>query len=89
LCYRLHDAESGFVVIIDRRNDKWNSVKTTLIRISVVYFLSIGLENLKGNYTRFNINVDNITELFPGPNSPSFRPPTYWIFSKSLIRSII
>ncbi|XP_035716330.1 guanine nucleotide exchange factor DBS isoform X4 [Folsomia candida] len=30
----MHDSESGFVIIVDRRNDKWNSVKTTLVRIS-------------------------------------------------------
>jgi len=31
----MQDAESGFVIIIDRRNDKWNSVKSTLLKISV------------------------------------------------------
>ncbi|XP_076045191.1 guanine nucleotide exchange factor DBS-like isoform X5 [Oratosquilla oratoria] len=30
----LQDADMGFVLIIDRRNDKWNSVKTVLLKIS-------------------------------------------------------
>nr|CAH7726391.1 unnamed protein product [Callosobruchus chinensis] len=31
----LHDADLGFHLIIDRRNDKWNSVKAVLLKISV------------------------------------------------------
>ncbi|XP_071036911.1 guanine nucleotide exchange factor DBS isoform X2 [Parasteatoda tepidariorum] len=30
----LQDADLGFVLIIDRRNDKWSSVKTVLLKIS-------------------------------------------------------
>lgn len=30
----LQDADMGFVLVIDRRNDKWNSVKTVLLKIS-------------------------------------------------------
>ncbi|XP_050688468.1 guanine nucleotide exchange factor DBS-like isoform X2 [Eriocheir sinensis] len=30
----LQDADLGFVLVIDRRNDKWNSVKTVLLKIS-------------------------------------------------------
>jgi len=30
----LHDADLGFVLIVDRRSDRWNAVKTTLLRIS-------------------------------------------------------
>ncbi|CAH1103228.1 unnamed protein product [Psylliodes chrysocephalus] len=33
----LHDADLGFHLIIDRRNDKWNSVKTVLLKISVYF----------------------------------------------------
>lgn len=35
--YRLQDADLGFVIIIDRRNDKWSSVKTVLLKISVLF----------------------------------------------------
>ncbi|XP_067143192.1 guanine nucleotide exchange factor DBS-like isoform X3 [Centruroides vittatus] len=31
---RMQDADLGFVVIVDRRNDKWSSVKTVLLKIS-------------------------------------------------------
>lgn len=31
----LQDADLGFQLIIDRRNDKWNSVKAVLLKISV------------------------------------------------------
>ncbi|CAG7827658.1 unnamed protein product [Allacma fusca] len=30
----MQESESGFVLVVDRRNDKWNSVKSTLLRIS-------------------------------------------------------
>ncbi|XP_069678460.1 guanine nucleotide exchange factor DBS [Periplaneta americana] len=30
----MQEADSGFVLVIDRRNDKWNSVKTVLLKIS-------------------------------------------------------
>ncbi|CAG9816753.1 unnamed protein product [Phaedon cochleariae] len=33
----LHDADLGFHLIIDRRNDRWNSVKTVLLKISVFF----------------------------------------------------
>jgi len=32
---RLHESDVGFVVVVDRRQDKWASVKTLLLRISV------------------------------------------------------
>ncbi|PNF24765.1 Guanine nucleotide exchange factor DBS [Cryptotermes secundus] len=30
----MQEADSGFVLVIDRRNDKWNSVKTVLLKVS-------------------------------------------------------
>jgi len=36
--FRLQEADLGFHLIIDRRNDKWNSVKTVLLKISVSEF---------------------------------------------------
>lgn len=33
----MQEADMGFVLIIDRRNDKWSSVKTTLLKISVSF----------------------------------------------------
>ncbi|XP_075216691.1 guanine nucleotide exchange factor DBS-like isoform X2 [Lycorma delicatula] len=30
----MHEADMGFVLIIDRRNDKWSSVKSTLLKVS-------------------------------------------------------
>lgn len=30
----MHEADLGFALVIDRRNDKWSSVKTTLLKIS-------------------------------------------------------
>lgn len=35
--FRMHEADLGFALIIDRRNDKWSSVKTTLLKISVSF----------------------------------------------------
>jgi hypothetical protein len=35
LFFRMQEADSGFVLVIDRRNDKWHSVKTVLLKISV------------------------------------------------------
>jgi hypothetical protein len=32
---RMQEADSGFVLVVDRRNDKWHSVKTVLLKISV------------------------------------------------------
>ena len=32
---RLHDADLGYVLIVDRRGDRWNAVKATLLRLSV------------------------------------------------------
>lgn len=32
---RMQEADMGFVILVDRRNDKWSSVKHTLLRISV------------------------------------------------------
>ncbi|XP_026676823.1 guanine nucleotide exchange factor DBS [Diaphorina citri] len=34
---RMQEADMGFVILVDRRNDKWSSVKHTLLRISTVY----------------------------------------------------
>ena len=34
---RLQDADLGFVLIIDRRTDKWSSVKTVLLKVSVSF----------------------------------------------------
>ncbi|XP_011505460.1 PREDICTED: guanine nucleotide exchange factor DBS-like [Ceratosolen solmsi marchali] len=33
----LHEADLGFHLVIDRRNDKWNSVKTVLLKISAFF----------------------------------------------------
>ncbi|KAJ8670670.1 hypothetical protein QAD02_001929 [Eretmocerus hayati] len=33
----LHEADLGFHLVIDRRNDKWNSVKTILLKISAFF----------------------------------------------------
>ena len=44
---RLHEADLGFHLVIDRRNDKWNSVKTVLLKISVSRFLSINSLNMQ------------------------------------------
>lgn len=38
LNYRLQEADLGFNLIIDRRKDRWTSVKSVLLRISVSYF---------------------------------------------------
>ena len=35
---RLHDADLGYVLIVDRRTDRWNAVKATLLRLSVIFF---------------------------------------------------
>lgn len=35
ISFRLHDADLGYVLIVDRRGDRWNAVKTTLLRLSV------------------------------------------------------
>lgn len=35
MIFSLQEADLGFHLIIDRRNDKWNSVKTVLLKISV------------------------------------------------------
>lgn len=44
--FRLQEADLGFHLIIDRRNDKWNSVKTVLLKISVSEF-----NTLHNNYS--------------------------------------
>lgn len=41
LKYRLHEADNGFVLIVDRRNDKWSSVKHVLFKFTVVNYLFI------------------------------------------------
>lgn len=33
----MQDADRGFVIIVDRRNNKWSSVKTVLLKISVFF----------------------------------------------------
>jgi hypothetical protein len=33
--FSLHDQESGFIVIIDRRQDGWGAVKSILLKMSV------------------------------------------------------
>lgn len=35
--FRLQEADLGFVVVIDRRNDKWSSVRCVLLRLAVSY----------------------------------------------------
>lgn len=34
--YRLHESDLGFNLIVDRRKDRWNSVKAVLLKISVI-----------------------------------------------------
>jgi len=36
--YRQHERELGFVVVVDRRNDKWNSLRILLTRVAVCLF---------------------------------------------------
>lgn len=36
---RLHEAESGFILIIDRRQDGWGAVRSILLKISVRCYL--------------------------------------------------
>lgn len=31
----LQDADLGYVLVVDRRSDRWNAVKATLLRLSV------------------------------------------------------
>lgn len=33
--FRLQEADLGFVIIVDRRNDKWSSVRFVLLRLAV------------------------------------------------------
>lgn len=35
--FRLQEADLGFVIVIDRRNDKWSSVRCVLLRLAVSY----------------------------------------------------
>lgn len=37
--FRLHEADNGFVLIVDRRNDKWSSVKHILFKFTVIILL--------------------------------------------------
>lgn len=34
-CFSLQDAGIGFILVIDRRQDKWTSVKASVLRIAV------------------------------------------------------
>lgn len=33
--FRLQEADLGFVIIVDRRNDKWSSVRCVLLHLAV------------------------------------------------------
>ena len=35
IVHRLQEADTGFVLLVDRRKDKWSSAKTILFRIAV------------------------------------------------------
>lgn len=35
ILFSMQEADLGFALVIDRRNDKWSSVKITLLKISV------------------------------------------------------
>lgn len=37
--FRMEDSQRGFVLIIDRRADKWSSVRTLFIHLNVGFFL--------------------------------------------------
>lgn len=39
--FRLQEADLGFVIVIDRRNDKWSSVRTVLLRLAVSKTINI------------------------------------------------
>jgi len=43
VCYRAHERDLGFVLIVDRRNDKWNSLRLLLIRIAVCLSLCLSM----------------------------------------------
>jgi len=41
ICYfRLHETQMGFVLMVDRRQSGWGSVKTILMRFSVSAFIN-------------------------------------------------
>lgn len=39
--YRLQEADLGFVIVVDRRNDKWSSVRYVLLRLAVSKIIKI------------------------------------------------
>jgi len=41
--YRQHERELGFVVVVDRRNDKWSSLRILLTRIAVGFSLCMSV----------------------------------------------
>lgn len=50
--YRLQEADLGFNLIIDRRKDRWTSVKAVLLRISV----RVGIDL---NFAPFTLQANN------------------------------
>lgn len=71
LFYRLQEADLGFNLIIDRRKDRWTSVKAVLLRISVSHqtisfhfnFLSISYFTIDFKFVRL---VFSFQSYFPG-----------------------
>nr|CAD7199538.1 unnamed protein product [Timema douglasi] len=54
---RMQEVDQGFVLVIDRRSDKWNSVKTVLLKISV---MSVTLDR-----AFLGVELD-LEDFFPG-----------------------
>ena len=56
-CYSLHESDVGFVVIVDRREDRWTSVKTLLLRISVCELLLHVIQQLSWQFAVFSTSL--------------------------------
>ena len=68
-CCRLHESDVGFVILVDRRLDKWGSVKSLLLRISVSPSDSFIYVADKATYIRLLHGKIGILEGFFGPSS--------------------
>jgi pleckstrin homology domain-containing family G member 4 len=77
--FSLQDADLGFQLIIDRRKSSWASVKAVLFKISVSLISLLYCEKaLKMNF---------ISVIFPGSHPMCLCCTTFWISSKSHLRS--
>ena len=68
------DKKNGFTLLIDRRNDKWSSIKNILFFIQVLIF-----SFLFKFYLHFVIHLNIIQEYFPSKinNIYILRPQSY------------